>query len=242
MIKGLYSSASGMVPSVRKQELHANNIANAKTTGFKKDVQFNRELNKAEAKHQLKKDDWQLPLVDQDFVDFSSGTFDKTGNPLDLAIEGDGFFVLLDDEGNQYLSRAGMFEVSNDGLLQFPGGLTLQGASGPIEVGRGELSVSQSGEVQVNGITVNQITPQTVSDLGLLEKAGSSLFRVPDGVELINSSQPVVRQGYLEAANLNIVEEMVDMIITYRMYEANAKALQSQDDSLEQLFGKVGGK
>ena len=74
MIKGIYSSASGMVPSVRKQELHANNIANAKTTGFKKDIQFNRELNKAEAKTQTKKSDWQQPLIDQTFVDYSSGT------------------------------------------------------------------------------------------------------------------------------------------------------------------------
>ena len=123
MIKGIYSSGSGMVPAVRKQEMHANNIANAKTTGFKKDIQFTRELSKAEAKKQIKKDDWQLPLVDQDYVDFTSGTFDQTGNPHDLAIEGDGFFVLLDDEGNQYLTRAGMFEVSKEGLLQFPGGM-----------------------------------------------------------------------------------------------------------------------
>ena len=242
MIKGIYSSASGMVPSVRKQEFHANNIANAKTTGFKKDVQFNRELNKAEAKNQIKRSDWQQPLVDQVFVDYSSGAFDKTGNPLDLAIEGDGFFVLLDDQGNQFLSRAGMFEVSREGLIQFPGGLLLNGQGGPIEVGVGELTVNQSGEVQVDGSTVNQIIPQTVSDVSLLEKVGSSLFKVPDGVELFASAQPIVRQGYLEMANLNIVQEMVDMIVTYRTFEANSKALQSQDSSLDNLFDKVGGR
>lgn len=241
MIKGIYSSASGMVPSVRKQELHANNIANAKTTGFKKDVQFNRELNKAEAKTQIKRSDWQQPLVDQTYVDFSSGIFDKTDNPLDIAIEGDGFFVLMDDEGNQFLTRAGMFEVSAEGLIQFPGGLILNGDGGPIDLGQGELSISQSGEVQVNGVTVNQIIPQTVSDSALLEKIGSSLFRVPEGVDLFASAQPIVRQGYLEAANLNIVQEMVDMIITYRTFEANSKALQSQDSSLDYLFGNVGG-
>ena len=242
MIKGIYSSASGMVPSVRKQELHANNIANAKTTGFKKDIQFNRELNKAEAKTQIKKSDWQQPLIDQTFVDYTSGAFDKTNNPLDLAIEGDGFFVLMDEEGNQYLSRAGMFEVSSDGVLQFPGGLTLNGEGGPIEIGQGELSVSQSGEVQVDGATVNQIVPQTVDDVSKLEKVGSSMFRVPEGVDLFASAQPIIRQGYLETANLNIVQEMVDMIVTYRTFEANSKALQSQDSSLEHLFGKVGGR
>lgn len=242
MIKGIYSSASGMVPLVRKQELHANNIANAKTTGFKKDIQFNRELNKAEAKIQIKRSDWQQPLVDQVFVDYSSGAFDKTGNPLDLAIEGDGFFVLLDSEGNQFLTRAGMFEISREGLMQFPGGLILNGQGGAIEVGVGELTVSQSGEVQIDGATINQIIPQTVSDVSLLEKVGSSLFKVPDGVELFASAQPIVRQGYLEMANLNIVQEMVDMIVTYRTFEANSKALQSQDSSLDHLFDKVGGR
>jgi len=230
-----------MVPSVRKQEMHANNVANAKTTGFKRDVQFTKELSRAEAKTRVTRSDWQLGIAGQTFVDFTPGIFDKTGNPLDLAIEGDGFFTLQAEDGSTYLTRAGMFQVNQDGLLEFPGGLTVNGEGGPIEVGNGSLTVDQSGDVLIDGSKVNRIVPQTVDDLSQLEKVGRSLFRVPEGIQLTPAVHTSVRQGYLEAANLDIVREMVDMIVTYRTYEANVKALQSQDNSLDHLFRRVAG-
>jgi flagellar basal-body rod protein FlgF len=241
MIKGMYSSASGMIPRIKKQEVIANNLANAGSAGFKKDQLFVRELSKAEQKIIPKKSDWQKPIGDTTYTDFTPGTFDRTDNPLDLALDGDGFFRLQGPDGNTYLTRTGSFMVNSDGFLTYPGGYLLMGEGSPIQVGDGTVNVATTGEVQVNGTTVSRIVPMTTADLTKLSKVGHSLFSVPQSAPLSAAPNPSVQQGYLETANVDAVKEMVDMIATYRIYEANAKAMQQQDSSLDQLFNKVNG-
>ena len=242
MIKGIYTSASGMIPHVRKQELAANNLSNASTSGFKRDSLFTRELSQAEKKVRAQQADWIQPMVDQVYTDFTPGVFDRTGNPLDLAIDGDGFFQLETMDGQTLLTRSGSFSVSADGQMVFPGGARLVGEGGPVEVGEGSVSVSLSGEIEVNGLTVTRIIPVTVADLTELQKIGGSTYIIPEGMELIPVEKSTIRQGYLETSNVDIVTEMVNMITSFRNYEANAKAMQSQDSSLEQLFNRVGGR
>ncbi|MFQ6008345.1 MAG: flagellar hook-basal body protein [Candidatus Zixiibacteriota bacterium] len=241
MIKGLYTSASGMLPRIKKQELTANNIANFSTPGYKRDTLFTRELSRAEKQLALRRSDWEKPMVNEVYTDYTSGIFDKTGNPLDFAIDGDGFFTLELADGTRALTRAGSFTVNKDGLLAFPGGPLLIGEGGPIEVGNGKVTVAQSGEVDVDGFVIGRIVPMTVADLDQVQKIGSSLFVVPEGVELIPVDKATIRQGYLEASNVDIVREMIDMIISFRNYEANARALQAQDQTLQHLFNRVGG-
>ena len=88
---------------------------------------------------------------------------------------------------------------------------------------------------------MDKIVTVTVNDLDKLQRLGGSLFSVPPGEELRPSVSSQLRQGYAEQANVDVVHEMVDMIVAYRTYEANARALQSQDQSLDNLFGKVAG-
>lgn len=240
MIKGLFTSASGMLPRIKKQELTAHNIANVSTPGYKKDMLFTKELTRAEQKLVPKQSDWQKPLLYEVYTDYAPGVFNKTGNPLDLAIDGDGFFILELADGTRALTRSGSFTVNSDGFLAFPGGPLVLGEGGPIEVGNGKVTVSQSGEVDIDGAIVGRIVPVSVDNMDLLNKMGSSLFAVPEDVELIPVTTATIRQGYLEAANVDIVGEMIDMIVSFRTYEANARALQSQDRSLEHLFNRVG--
>lgn len=242
MIKGMYTSASGMIPRVQQQEVIANNIANATTPGFKKDGLFIRELSKAERKTIRKAADWQKPMVTRTFVSQNPGTFDKTDNPLDFAIEGDGFFRLQAPDGSTVLTRSGTFQVTSDGFLVYPGGYQLMGESGPLQVGDGTITLAQTGEIEVNGAIVGRVVPVDVADFNKLQKIGSSLFAVPQGEEVTPVAQPNVQQGYLEASNVDVIKEMVDMIASYRAYEANAKSLQTQDSSLDHLFNKVGGR
>jgi flagellar basal body rod protein FlgG len=241
MIKGMHTSATGMIPRVKKQELIANNVANAGTPGFKKDASFTRELTRAELKTAPKANDWQKPLADKVYVDFTPGVFDRTDNLLDMAIDGEGFFTLQDAEGNNYLTRSGSFTVNNNGQLSFGGSFLVTGEGGPIQIGDGRVSVSLSGEVQSDGVTVGRIVPMTVNDVSRLTKIGGSMFAVPRDEELIPAINPTIRQGYLEAANVDIVHEMVNMMASFRSFEANAKALQTQDSSLEHLFRRVAG-
>jgi len=242
MIKGLYRSASGMLPHIDKQEAIAHNIANAGATGFKKDRVFARELSEAESRARPKKTDWEKTVASYIKVDHAPGVFDKTANPLDLAIEGDGFFTLQTTEGATVLTRSGSFVVDNEGFLAFPGGYRLIGDGGTIQVGTGQLSVSQTGEVQVDGLAAGRITPKTVADVDRLVRLGGSLFGVPEGEPLLPPLSFTVQQGYLETSNVDVVQEMVDMIVAYRTYEANARALQTQDNSLDHLMNKVAGR
>jgi len=242
MIKGIYTSASGMIPRIKKQELLANNLANASTPGFKRDMLFTKELSKAEKKIHPPSSDWQRPMVDEIYTNFSEGIFDKTGNPLDLAINGDGFFTLELADGTQALTRAGSFTVNSDGYLAFPGGALLMGEGGPIEVGNGKVEVGQDGTISVDGLDVDRIVPVTVSDLEQLKKIGSSLFIVPNNVELTQVDKYSIQQGFLENSNVDIVREMIEMIISFRNYEADSKAVQVQDQSLDNLFNRVGSR
>lgn len=242
MIKGMYRSASGMLPQIEKQEAIANNIANANTTGFRKNVVFAKELSGAESRLTPKKVDWQQTVMNYLTIDYSPGVFDKTDNPLDLAIEGDGFFALQADDGSTVLTRAGAFVVDAEGFLAMPGGFRVLSDGGPIQIGAGTPTVAQTGEVEVDGVPVGRIVPQSPADLESLQRLGGSLFGVPDGVELLPPISATIRQGYLETSNVDVVGEMVDMIVAYRIYEANARALQTQDSSLGHLFGKVAGR
>jgi len=242
MIKGIYTSASGMLPRLRKQELIANNLSNASAPGYKKDMLFTRELSRAEKKITPKRSDWEVPMVNSTYTDFTPGTFDQTGNPLDFAIDGDGFFQLELDDGSRVLTRAGNFEVNPQGQLAFPGGGVLIGEGGPIEVGGGKVTVAATGEVDVDGSVVGKIVPVTVPDLTQLKKIGGMMFAVPAGVQPSAAPHVSIQQGYQETSNVDIVSEMIEMIISFREYEANAKAVQTQDQSLDQLFNKVAGK
>jgi flagellar basal-body rod protein FlgG len=230
-----------MLPRIKKQEMIAHNVANAGTTGFKKNVMFIRELARAEQRHAPKKSDWEQTMLSRVNVDYAPGVFDKTDNPLDLAIEGDGFFTLQTADGSLVLSRSGSFIVDSEGFLALAGGFQVLGEGGPIQVGTGKMAVSQAGEVEIDGLPAGRIVPQAIADLDRLQRLGGSVFRVPEGEELIPAIQASVRQGYLETSNVDVVSEMVDMIVAYRTYEANAKALQSQDATLDHLFQRVSG-
>jgi flagellar basal-body rod protein FlgG len=241
MIKGMYKSASGMIPRVQQQEAIANNIANATTAGFKKDDIFVRELSKAERKTAKTNADWLQPMVTKAFTEHTSGSLDRTSNPLDLAIDGDGFFRLQSQDGSVALTRSGTFQVNSAGFLSYPGGYQLMGESGPIQVGAGNATIAQSGEVEVNGTIVGRIVPYTTVDLNKLQKVGETMYIAPSSVEMTAVPQPSVQQGYLESSNVDVISEMVDMIVSYRIYEANAKSLQTQDASLDNLFNRVAG-
>ncbi len=242
MIKGLYKSASAMIPRIKKQEASANNIANASTPGFKKERIFTKELSKAELKIAQTRNPWEQPMVDKSYTSFTPGVFDNTGNPLHMAIDGDGFFTIELPDGTRALTRNGAFSVNNQGLLEIPGGALVMGEGGPIEVGSGVVDVSATGIVSSDGLTVGQISPVTVNDLQSLEKIGSSMFIVPEGEELIAVPKTTIQQGYLEASNVDIVREMIEMIISFRNFEADSKSISVQDQSLDHLFNRVAGK
>ena len=240
MIKGLYRSASAMLPRIKQQEIIANNLSNASSPGFKKDMVFTRELSRAQTKLTARQTDWQTPMIDQVYTDFQQGGLDKTDNPLDIALEGKGFFVFEAADGGTVLSRAGNLSVNPEGYLVNPEGDRLLGDGGIINVAGGEVAISETGEVQVDNATVGNIRVVDVEDATALRKVGKSSYWIPEGIEPLAAVDFAIRQGYLESSNVNVIKEMVSMIVSYRNYEADAKAVQAQDESLEKLITNVG--
>ncbi|MCP4703148.1 MAG: flagellar basal-body rod protein FlgF, partial [candidate division Zixibacteria bacterium] len=229
MIKGLYRSGSAMVPRIKQQETIANNLANVSTPGYKKDMLFTRELTRAQIKKAPRQTDWQTPMIDQIYTQHSQGTLDKTGNPLDLALEGTGFMMLETPEGENLLTRAGNFTVDPQGFLTTADGNRLLGEGGSINVGNGTVSISEAGQVEVDNDIVGTIRVVEVENRNQLRKTGRSAFNIPDGIQPSAAVNFAIRQGYLETSNVDIVKEMVEMIVSFRNYEADAKSLQTQD-------------
>lgn len=240
MIKGLYKSASAMIPRIRQQEVIANNIANVNTPGFKKDAVFVSELSKAQRRAIPTKSDWEQPMLDQVYTDLSQGSLERTGATLDVALDGYGFFVTQTAEGEEALTRDGSLTTDDLGFLITSGGDYLLGQGGPIQLPAGEVSIGEDGSIQVNGEQVATLRVATVADPSQLEKVGGGRFRIPDGITLQGAVGYVIRQGYLESANVDVITQMVDMIASYRSYEADAKALKGQDETLEKLINDVG--
>ena len=240
MIKGLYRSASAMVPRVKMQEITANNLANASSPGFKRDMLFTRELSRAQAKQIPRKSDWETPMIDQVYTEFEHGTLEKTDNPLDFAIEGDGFFVVETPSGENALTRCGSFQVDQTGFLINADGHRLLSDGGPINVGAAAVTIAESGQIELNGSQVGALRIVTVPDRQVLKKIGDNEFLTPDDIEPVAALNFAVRQGYLEASNVNAIKEMVNMIISFRNYEADAQSLKTQDETLENLIDNVG--
>lgn len=240
MIKGLYRSASAMLPRIKQQEVIANNLANVSSPGFKRDVVFTKELSKAQQRNAARKSDWQTPMIDQVYTGFEQGQLDKTGNPLDIALEGQGFFIFETGDGNNFLSRAGNLTVDSEGYLADSEGHLLLGDAGPINVGGGTVSVSESGQVEVDNSVVASIRVVDIEDKSILQKIGKTAFVIPEGTEPGPAVEVTIRQGYLESSNVDVVKEMVSMIVSFRNFEADARAVQAQDDSLEKLINNVG--
>lgn len=252
MIKELFVGAIGMIPQQTKLEIVANNIANANTIGYKKDSTFENEIVKAQNEFQTFIDTNKVGLKRIGrYTDFSKGGFEQTGNPLDIAIENpNAFFLLEDSEGNQYLTRAGKFNLNKDGSIVARDGKYLLGENGIINLYR-ELFISSSiiennitplikitrnGEVFVNQALVGKIQLVEVENPETLERLDGAHFRISDEsrIHFLAFDNVAIRQGWLEGSNVNIIDELIKMIELQRQFDLGAKVVQTNDNLLDQ--------
>lgn len=237
MIKGIHTSAMAMRQGILRQEITANNLANAGTTGFKRDRLFAQELTSAQGEPVSSN-----PLAKNisQWTEFSQGAFVPTSENLDFALQNKGFFALSDGQ-NEYYTRNGHFQTNAEGLLVDVQGRAVQGDGGNITLPNGLVTVSADGRITVNGVVVDRLRVVNFENPETLRKAGASAFvKSPETGSDVPAESPVVRQGFLENSNVDTVKEMVEMISTARNYEINAKLLTSQDDTLRQVVGDLG--
>lgn len=241
MIRGVYHSTSGMNYLQYKQEVTANNIANANTTGFKKDNAFWRTLSSlSKISNMNATEQRNLDEVDEYYTDFSQGSFNVTNNPLDFAIEGPGFFNVQTPHGQRY-TRNGHWTVNQDKLLVTNNGYPILGERGPIRITGDKIWIEDNGNVNVDGAVVDRLVMTEFKNPKQLKKLGDGLF------EFAGPSQPPsgapatrIRQGVLEESNVNAIQEMVTMISTTQNFESGQKSIIMQDQTLDRAVNDVG--
>ena len=240
MIKGIYNSAAGMLPRILKQEVVANNLANAATTGYKKDRVF---LNTVlDASLVLQKDALQNPLIlsaERVETDLSQGGLTATGNPLDLALEGSGWFAIDSPTGTMY-TRAGAFSMNAQGDLVTASGYRVLGEGGPVNLPEGTVVVTQDGAILVNGEELDRLKIVEFEESSALTKVADGLYKAGPGAVETQNTQTRISQGFLENSNVEVIREMVDMITLHRLYQASARALMAQDSTLDKAVNQVG--
>ena len=240
MIKGIYTSASGMLPRILKQEVAANNIANVNSTGYKKDGVFMQVLDDVTKDSIVTDLPWETPMVDDTYTDFTQGPIERTDNDQDFAIEGDGFFTVQTDKGIRY-TRSGDFSISSQGIVTDSNGNPIQSDSGPIAVASGDFIVGNDGSISCGGTSVGKLQVVDFDKPYKLKKVENGYYApADDSITPKTASNYSIRQGYLEKSNVNVVETMVDMLTSFRSYEAGQKAIQSQDETLEKAVTELG--
>lgn len=262
--KGIFSAVSGAMAQSSRLDTIANNLANANTTGFKKDRQVFSEYLSSFEKPDNSMMVPRVPASIESFYDmqggdnayvnpagtytnFEQGGLKATGNPLDIAIEGKGFFEVLTQDGVRW-TRNGSFQIDNDGRLVTKEGLPVlrEGQNDPaqriIQLTSRNATVSQAGEIFDGGNAVGKISLVDFVNPDDLKKQGSSLYSANNSLSAIPqiAREARIQQGFVETSNVNVVEEMTDMIAANRVFEATQKAIKGHDEMDDKLINQVG--
>lgn len=281
MSKGVWPAVSGSIAQSQRLDVVANNLANVNTAGFKRDQAAFRHLLSdamaAQAKeevprqiptdkeiHRLDGRDKAFVIVDEIRTDHTQGMVKTTGNPLDVAIEGKGFFEVLTPTGVRY-TRQGNFMLNGDGaLVTTEGYLVLSatadaapaaGAPAPAptreelaaraividQANPSQLTITRDGGIFRGREQVNQLSIVEFVDTKLLAKEGSSTYRNELPANLVREpASSNVRQAMLETSNVNPVKELTEMLNATRMFEANQKIVKNYGDLESRAVNDIG--
>lgn len=264
MVKGLYTGFTGMVNEQKRMDVTANNLANAATTGYKKEGMVNQSFDRELAIKIKDTSAYRLPQriggihlgvkVGETYTDWAQGSYQVTDRPTDLAIAGDGFFAISFTSKNGATSikytRDGAFTVDNEGYLRTSDGDYVLNQAGAMTSNANaanyvridpnqEFVVNQQGFIFQNDQIVGQIGVVDVADYNYISKYGENLYDLTEGGQIV-AANASVEQGCLEASNVNVIDEMVQMITIARAYEAGQKMIQTVDATLDKAVNSVG--
>lgn len=257
-MKAMWSAASGMKNLQLKIDTISNNLANVNTVGFKnqrvefKDIMY-EQLTTSD---RLEEEGKPVPIeighgvmISATLRNFTTGNLQQTENPTDLAISGDHFFKVVDNNGNTRYTKDGTFKIATTeegAQLVTSDGYYVQGIDGNVVLGENvsEISVDSAGLIQVkrDGIqdyeAIGQLSLSKFINPAGLEAVGKNLFKETgasgvaiEGIE--EGDQTEVMQGFIENSNVQIVDEMINLITAQRAYEINSKSIQTADAMLE---------
>ncbi len=231
---GIYQGASALTALECWQETLSQNIAASTVPGYKKDqisvggIDYGALVDGASSGAASA----VLPQSSST-VSFAPGTIQRTGNPNDVAIDSEGFFVVREASGKLRYTRNGEFEINASGQLTTSSGEPVQGTGGPISLlpDGGSLIINPDGQLYQGEQLIGRLRVVEFSDKSGLTKVSGG-FYAGDASQPVETSNPRLSQGYLEGSNVSAINEMIQMIQVSRAYEANQKVLQAYDDRL----------
>jgi flagellar basal body rod protein FlgG len=226
-IRGIVNTAHTLAYYERRQEVAANNIANANTDAFKADRMTARLVQNGA---------YPVPVAS---TDLQQGALRTTGRSLDVALEGPGFLVVQTPQGDR-LTRGGSLRIDGASRLTDTHGNPVLGDRGPIVVDGTDLVVHDDGSLVVDGALVAKLEVMNVSDPKTLRKEGAGLFATDAPLQPVDEGVTMLRQGSIEDPNLDGVLSMVDLVTIQRAYTANLDALRAMDGVLGIVTGEVG--
>lgn len=259
MLRGLYTSGHGMKVQSKLNDITANNMANAQTVGYKKDIgvmtSFPDMLLHRMEETDKKENPSHLPprvgylstgvIVEETIPIINKpGHLQETNSPLDVAIIGQGFFVVNTGpdgqaEGLRY-TKQGNFKLNQEQMLVTVDGQPVQGQNGNIYLAGTNIKIDESGQIFVDDQYVDTLQLVNFAETEGLRKEGATLFLHQNQEAVMPVADPQVKQGFLEGSNVDPVYEMVNMIQVMRAYEANQKAVQAHDQTLDKAVNEVG--
>jgi flagellar basal body rod protein FlgG len=237
MLHRLRNAAASMGELAHRQDRVANNLANANTVGFQRDRAFGRALDE---RLDFERTPQSIRVAGQ-WADQTLGALQETGNPLDLALTGDGFFAVQTPAGETRYTRAGEFLMDADGTVRSAQGNTLLDTEGQplvLPPTGGDIAVMTSGEVRVGRTAVGRIQIVAFEDPAAMTRVDAATFTA-DGLAQ-RPPETDVRQGFLESSNVNAVTEMADLITHVRLFETQQKSLRTTDEVLAGVTRDLG--
>jgi flagellar basal-body rod protein FlgF len=220
---GIYNAVRGCRTEGLRFDMIANNLANIGTAGFKKDmVYFDQAL--------------RMHVT----TDLSQGNIRRTGNPLDVALEGEGFFKVQTPAGVRYTAN-GRFQLNAEGLLVTSNGDPVLGSGGPISIQGKDITINDRGQIEVDESAVDRLSLASFQRPERLQKEGSSYYIYNgDEKEISEPQQTSVKQGYIEESNVVVTDEMIRMVEALRNFESYQKVLQTFDETDARVVNEVG--
>jgi flagellar basal-body rod protein FlgG len=249
LVRGLYTAASGALVAQSQADVIANNLANVNTSGFKRtllQVQSAPEMGLYRLQNDPSSDNPRgnpsnayvgalgmgAQVMDTPTV-FEQGALSKTGNPLDLALQGNGFFSIQTPQGVRY-TRDGQFSEDPAGRLVTMDGNLVLGTNGQpvqLQTSGGAVQIDRNGQITQNGQLVGTLRLVQFSNLAQVRPEGDNHFVATAAAGAAPATAATVHQGFLETSNASVVRSMVDLITAQRWYEANTKVIQTQDQA-----------
>ncbi len=220
LLNGMHSAASALRYWERKQEIVANNLANVSTNGYKAQRVFAKLL------------DGILPAPETS-SDLAVGALRQTSNPTDVAIDGDGFFVVSTPKGERY-TRGGTLRLDEKHRLVDADGRPLLGVKkGPLTLLDAPIEIDGKGEVRQNGQIVDTLRMETAPKGTDVQREGESLWIPPDNKQVLAPKDRNVKQGYIEESNVNSMSALIDMVSVQRAYASVQKSIVEMDKTNE---------